>query len=790
MTTGGSLAWGLSAELDPMRHLRRIRHALTGGSADSDLVDAVAGRRVLITGASTGIGAEVAVAAARAGAQVLLVARRSDLLDDVVAHIAERGGSARSYPCDLSDPTHTAELAQRVIDECGGVDVLVNNAGRSIRRALSETTQRLHDFQRVMAVNFFGMVNLTVPLVEVMRRTGGGHVVNVSTMGTEFAAQPLFSAYLASKGAMDSFARSVAAETRIDDVKWTTVHMPLVRTEMIAPTDAYRGVPAMSAAQGADMVLDAIRYAPARVSHPLGVLGSVADRFVPRALDAIRARDFSPTPQVPLPSVAVVGAGVSGIAMALALQDAGASHFTVFDKADDIGGTWRENSYPGLACDVPSHYYSFRDHPNPQWSRLFSPGAEIQAYLQKVVRTRDLASHLRLGIEIVAATFSHDHWELRSSDGAVHRADVMVCATGVLHRINEPAIPGLADFAGPRFHSARWDHDVEVDGARVGVIGSGSTGVQITSALAGRARSLTLFQRTPHWVATVPNPPIPAAVRALLGHVPGATRAVYESNRVAFDLFAKAVTGNGWQRRAMALLARSSLAGVSDNALRAALTPDDQPGCKRLVFSPDFYDAVQRDDVEVVTSAIDRIESAGVRTADGVLHELDVLVTATGFDAQSYMRPMELTGPDGSTIDDLWSRGPYAYRTAAVPGLPNLFLILGPYSPLGNSSLVPVAEVQARYVVNWLQRMRERNLASVDVTRDATDQFRRDVAAAAPNTLWSTGCQSWYLGPDGTPLLWPWPMDRFRADLAEPDPDHFHERPRADTRGVEPRSAP
>ncbi|MGB5795291.1 MAG: SDR family NAD(P)-dependent oxidoreductase [Mycolicibacter algericus] len=782
--------WALSGELDPSLQIRRLRRLVGRRSADDELRAAVAGKRVLVTGASAGIGREVAVQVAAAGAEVLLIARRADLLDDVVDAIVATGGRAYAYPGDLSDEVQVRELAERVIAERGGADILINNAGRSIRRTIAESVDRLHDFERVMRVNYLGMVRLTLPLVDRMRRTGGGHVINISTAGTEFGAQPRFSAYLGSKGAMDSFTRSVAAETRADNVKWTTVHMPLVRTDMIAPTDSYRGAPAMSPAQGAEMVLDAIRRAPARVSHPVGVIGKVLDTFAPRALDALRSRGLSRTAPDPLPSVAIIGAGISGIAMGMALQDVGAADFTIFEKAERIGGTWRENTYPGLTCDVPSHYYTYRSVPNPDWSHLFSPGEEIAEYLHNVVRSRRLDAHIRFGNEVVDGEFKDGRWHLRSAGGDVHCADVLVCATGVLHHPKTPDISGLADFAGPCFHSARWDHDVTVAGARIGVIGTGSTGVQITSALAETAASVTLFQRTPHWVATIPNPAVPKMAKALLRHVPFADSLWYESIRHAFDEFAKATTANGWQRRAMAQMAQRSLAAVNDQTLRSELTPDYQPGCKRLIFSPTFYGAAQRDNVAVVTEKIDQVQSDGVRTADGQLHQLDVLVLATGFEAHAYMRPMQLTGRDGITLDEAWAHGPHAYLTTAVPGLPNMFMVLGPHSPVGNSSLVPVAETQARYVVSWLQRMRDRNLAEIEVTAEATDAFRRAVDDALPDTLWATGCDSWYLGPDGKPVLWPWPMARFNRDLAQLRPHDFHERSRSSVDAGDKHAAP
>jgi cation diffusion facilitator CzcD-associated flavoprotein CzcO/NAD(P)-dependent dehydrogenase (short-subunit alcohol dehydrogenase family) len=775
----GELTWAALGELDPGVHLRRLKRIAGRRSAREELRAAVSGRRVLITGASTGIGREVAVRVARAGGEVLLVARRPELLDEVVTEIEAAGGRAHAYPADLSDDEQVATLVATVVAEHGAVDILVNNAGRSIRRPIDESVDRLHDFERVMRVNYLGMVRLTLPLVDLMRRTGGGHVVNISTTGTEFGVQPRFAAYLGSKGAMDSFTRSVAAETRADNVKWTTVHMPLVRTAMIAPTESYRRAPAMSPAQGAEMVLDAIRRAPARVSHPIGVVGKVVDTFAPRVLEALRGSGFDPTEPAPLPSVAIIGAGVSGIAMALALQDAGATDFVIYEKADQIGGTWRENTYTGLTCDIPSHYYAYRGLPNPDWSHLFAPGPEIQTYLRRTVEQRQLTPHIRFGSEIVDGRFGDGCWQLRTADGQTHTADVLVCATGVLHHPHIPALPGIENFSGPCFHSARWDHDASVEGARVGVIGSGSSGVQITSALAEVAQSVTLFQRTPHWVATVPNPEMPTAIRNALHHLPFGAETFYEAFRGAFEELAKATTQDGWQRAAMAWIANRSLATIGDEDLRTRLTPEYQPGCKRLIFSPDFYEAVQRDDVEVVTEKIIRIQPGGVETADGRVHELDVLVLATGFESHAYIRPMSLTGRDGVALDDAWRNGPAAYLSTAVPGFPNMFMMLGPNSPLGNTSLVRIAETQAQYVVAWLRRMRERNLGEIEVTAAAAGSFRREVEAAMPQTLWATGCDSWYLNADGTPILWPWTMGRFERALAELNPDDFYERGRS-----------
>lgn len=733
----------------------------------------MSGRRVLVTGASAGIGREVALGLAGSGAELILVARRQELLDDVASQARALGAVAHTYSCDLSDPDQVAVLAKQVIALHDGVDVLINNAGRSLRRSLADTTDRLDDFERVMRLNYFGAVWLTVPLVAHMRRRGGGHVVNVSTIATRVGAQPRFSAYLASKGALEHFSRSVAPETAADGVRWSVVNMPLVRTDMIAPTAQYDGVPAMSPAAGAQLVFDAVVTQATRVGSPLGAVLHVADQVAPGLLDRVLGWPFGRTPPAPLPRVAIIGAGISGLAMAMKLRAAGSDRFTIFEKGDTVGGTWRENTYPGLTCDVPSPYYTFKDHPNPAWSHVFSPGSEIQDYLERVAEERDLTSNIEFGTEIVEGRFVDGHWVLTTATGAEHIADVLVCATGTLHHPRIPAIDGMESFAGKLFHSARWDHSTVVEGARVGVIGTGSTGVQITSALAGVAAHVTQFQRKPHWIATVPNPAIPGIAQTALLRVPGLTGATYTLLRWTFDLLARATTEPSWQRILVGGAARHSVGKVKDPQLRAQLTPTDEPLCKRLIFSPGFYRAVQRRDVDVVNSGIDHIRPDGVVTGDGRLHELDVLVLATGFDAQAYMRPMKLTGRDGITLEQAWSEGPKAYNTAAIPGLPNLFMLIGPNSPFGNSSLVPVAETQAGYVVKCLQWMRDRGLSEIEPTEQAAGSFASKIKSGMHGTIWTSGCDSWYLGPDGTPMLWPWSMRRLTSLLDAPVENDF-----------------
>lgn len=466
-------------------------------------------------------------------------------------------------------------------------------------------------------------------------------------------------------------------------------------------------------------------------------------------------------------SVAIIGAGMSGLCMGHALTLAGLADFTIYEKADEVGGTWRENRYPGLTCDVPSRFYSFSFAPNPDWSRAFSPGSEIQEYFVQTADLLGLRSHIRFGAEVVDARWADGCWRLRMADGESAHADLVVTATGVLHHPRLPEIQGCAEFAGPAFHSARWDSSVDLAGKRVAVIGTGSTGIQIAAAVAGVAERLLLFQRTPQWVLPAPNGSYSRLSRAVLQRFPGLNRFAHRAYQWALEgILGPAVTRPSWQRSLISGVCRANLRfGVRDAALRARLTPDYQPMCKRLVMSAGFYPAVQRDDVEVITAGIERIVPQGIVTSDGVLHPVDVIVYATGFDAHAYMRPMSITGEGGRTLDEAWAEGPRAYRTVALPGFPNLFAMMGPHSPVGNHSLIAVAETQAAYIIEWIQRMADEQLVSVTATDEAIDAYYALIKVAFPGTIWVTGCQSWYLDRDGLPELWPWTPARHRRML-------------------------
>jgi len=468
---------------------------------------------------------------------------------------------------------------------------------------------------------------------------------------------------------------------------------------------------------------------------------------------------------------AIIGAGMSGILSAIKLREAGFREVTLYEKADRLGGTWRENTYPGIACDVPSHLYSYSFEPNPEWSHRFSPGGEIQAYFEGVARKHGVDRRIRFGDEVTRCEFRGGRWHLETKSGHRDEADVVIAATGVLHHPNLPDIAGLSDFEGALFHSARWDHAVALDGRRIGVVGTGSTAVQIVSALVDRVAKLSMFQRTAQWVMPQENPAYSEAERAEFRRDPEALRALYRNLSELFSQsFSNAVVDAGSpQMKLIEDACRLNLEqSVRDPELREKLRPSYRAACKRLVISPDFYQAIQRPNAELVTAGIERVETGGVRTRDGRLHELDVLVLATGFRADRFMRPTEVVGRGGRRLDDAWSKRPVAYLSISIPGFPNLFMLNGPNGPVGNFSLIEVAELQIAYILQLALLLRSGRCREISPTEEATARFDAERVEAAKRTIWSTGCRSWYLDDRGIPASWPFTFDRFRAEMAAP----------------------
>ncbi len=468
---------------------------------------------------------------------------------------------------------------------------------------------------------------------------------------------------------------------------------------------------------------------------------------------------------------------MAGLLAGIRLKQRGETNFVIYEKGDSVGGTWRENTYPGLTCDVPAHSYAYSFATNPEWSAYFAPGPEIRAYFEAMAERYGLFENIVFGTEVERCEWRGDHWDVRTRNGTEDQGHVLIAATGVLHHPRYPDIPGIESFAGPCFHSARWDHSVDVDGKRIGVVGAGSTGVQIVSALAKRVDKLVQFQRTAQWIMPSTDLQYSEEDRRAFREDPNrieevrngpeavARRARFTSAIIDVDLPELA--------EFQAMVEKNLEDSVSDPELREKLRPDYMVACKRLVFSPHYYQAVQEPTVEIEVGAIARVEPEGVRMKDGTFHAIDVLVLATGFRVDAFVRPMKVIGENGRDLDELWSPNPRAYYALTVPHFPNMALLNGPTGPVGNFSLIDIAEAQWDYFDQLVALVREGRCAGVAPTMEALETYEAKRSEAARRTVFASGCQSWYIGADGTPQVWPWSFAHFLEVMAKPDPNAF-----------------
>ena len=468
----------------------------------------------------------------------------------------------------------------------------------------------------------------------------------------------------------------------------------------------------------------------------------------------------------------IIGAGMAGILAGIRLKERGEHNFTLYEKGRTVGGTWRENTYPGVACDTPAHSYCYSFATNPDWSAFYAPGAEIEAYFEHITDHYALRDNICFTTEIASCHYSQGQWHLQSTDGRKDVADVVIAATGVLHHPKLPDIPGLKQFRGHCFHSARWDHSIQLADKRVGVIGNGSTGVQIVAALSGNVHRLVHFQRSPQWIMPCPDTRYTDEDRRAFRDCPEKIEEVRngpEAQARRGRFLAAIVDVDSPELAEIQLIVEQNLeTSVRDPALREKLRPDYRAACKRLVFSPNYYEKVQHPSVFVDTCEIERIEPNGVLMQDGNFHELDVLVLATGFKTDAFVRPMTITGRNGVDLEALWQLHPKAYYAVTIPDFPNFFMLNGPSGPVGNFSLIDIAERQWGYIDQLIDLLRTGKCRSVCPTAEALEEYEKIRAEAAMKTVFASGCNSWYLDAEGVPQVWPWSYEHFIEVMAKP----------------------
>jgi cation diffusion facilitator CzcD-associated flavoprotein CzcO len=453
----------------------------------------------------------------------------------------------------------------------------------------------------------------------------------------------------------------------------------------------------------------------------------------------------------------IIGSGFSGIGMAIALRRAGRDDFEIWERADDLGGTWRDNDYPGCACDVASPIYSFSFAPKPDWSSLYSRQPEILDYLRDVARDHALEPHFRFNREMVSARWSGDRWRAEAADGAVTEARYLVLATGALSNGRLPDIPGIERFGGRTWHSASWDHRFELAGKRVAVIGTGASAIQFVPEIAPKVVHLSVYQRTPPWVMPKMDRAIDEEEAQLYRERPWRQKLLrlflYARNETLLPRFR---TMRGLET--FEEIGRQSIAHhIADPDLREKLIPKYRLGCKRLLISNDWYPTLARENVDVVTEGIEAITPAGIRTVDGTERAFDAIIFGTGFDVEASWKGPEIRGLGGLLLRDQWASAPKAHLGISVAGFPNLFLTTGPATGLGHNSAVYMIESQIAHIMSVMRLADRKRAVAIMPTKEAQDSFFRHVQARMENTVWMKGgCQSWYLlGGTSNYTLWP-----------------------------------
>jgi cation diffusion facilitator CzcD-associated flavoprotein CzcO len=474
--------------------------------------------------------------------------------------------------------------------------------------------------------------------------------------------------------------------------------------------------------------------------------------------------------------VAVLGAGFGGLAVAHRLAADGVDDVVILERADGVGGTWRVNSYPGAACDVPSHLYSLSYAPNPDWSRAYAEQPEILRYVEDCYDRFDVRRKVRTGTEVVAAAWSDGDacWHLTDTGGGRLEARVLVSAIGLFNTPAVPAIPGLDDFAGTMFHSAHWDHGHDLTGRRVAVVGTGASAIQVVPAIAERTAHLDVYQRTAPWILPRRDPPYSPEEQARFAAEPDVAARHRAELHDMFEQTTAFLTGHP-SVASLAAVAQGYLERkVADPELRARLTPDVPFGCKRTLISSAYYPAIQRPDVELVTTGIERVTPDGIRTTDGVERPGDTIVLCTGFRASEYLCGIDVAGRGGTTLAEHWAGRPRAYHGICVPGFPNFFMLYGPNTNQGGNSILLMLEAQADVVAATLRATRDAGAATAEVTPEAMRRYARQLEADLARTIWADGCDSYFRNAAGDivtqlPRTSGWYREATRAI----DPDDF-----------------
>ena len=752
------------------------------------------GKTAFITGSAGGIGLAIAKSLGSWGANIMLSDLDEDRLGSACEALRASGVEADYVVCDVADADSVDLAAQRTLERFGKVHILVNNAGVSCGGPTGSIP--LADWNWTVGINLMGVVNgveIFTPLIAAHGE--GGHIVNVASIAghLSFAGG---GPYVATKFAVVGYSETIRddlaesnigvsvlcpAWVRTDINKTQQMRPSLIHQPMAEPSESMKVVEAlvdngMDPAMVGNLVVDTIRqgrfYAfthSEMQAHIEARMEEIRADFDESMTSIARGAGAAGAPDTI--EVLVIGAGFSGICAGIKLREAGITDFRIYDKTDGIGGTWYLNTYPGAACDIQSHFYSYSFEQNPNWSRLYAPQGEIQAYIEHCADKYGVRPHIHLERKIQSVIYDDETalWVTSFEDGEVVKSRFVINGSGGLHEPNYPAFEGAGDFAGVTMHTARWDHGFDPAGKRIAVIGSAASSIQAVPQLAKVAAQVDVYQRTANYIAPRMDFAYTPEQTAAYAADPALIKADRDDMYWDRENRLYPIVKNEVIRRMAAEDIKGFMRSqVTKTEYHDALTPDYELGCKRILISDDFYPALNRDNVAPITSPVGQMTETGIVTEDGTARDYDAIIYATGFDIQGHQFSMDLRGEHGLALSDWWKDGSEAYRATLVPHFPNYFLVTGPNAGVGTTSIVHLIEQSISWIIKAIDLAG--NDLSIGVSHDTTRAYNIALQDELSQTVWASGCKSWYLTDDGRiETLFPGNAQDFEAQMREPE---------------------
>lgn len=764
-------------------------------------METYSGKVAFVTGAAGGIGLAIACELGARGMKVMLADLDGDRLKVARDQLTERGIEADFVVCDVADISAVQRAAKATLDRFGKVHFVVNNAGVSLGGPTGEIA--IEDWNWIVSINLMGVVHGVETFTPILMEQGeGGHILNTASMAGHLAL-PGGGPYNATKYACVGYSETIRQElaplgigvsvlcpgwvkTAIND---TSKDRPTLRNGGQDPEETEQGRQIAAAIEAG---LDPAVVATWTLSqidkdrfyiftHP-ELTPFVDGRFAEmkedleasRLIADLSLQEAARRGDAPL-DVLVIGAGFSGVCAAIELEKHGISNFAVYDKCDGIGGTWWLNTYPGATCDIPSHFYCYSFEMNPNWSRLYAPQPEIQSYIEHCAVKYGVRDRIHLGHEILSVTFDDDLslWVTTFGDGKTVQSRFVINGSGGLHKPLIPDFEGRDSFKGTQMHTARWDHSFDPTGKRIAVIGSAASAIQAVPKLAEVAEQVTLFQRTPNYIAPRDDFAYSSEEQSAFDTAPQKMQALRDEMFDDRDTRLYPIVINPLLRQAAAAEIKSHIRSqVTDPEVLKNLLPDYELGCKRILISDDFYPALNRENVALETSGIARITPDGIVNGAGKAQSFDAIIYATGFDIEAHKLGLDLTGPGGVRLADIWKDRTDAYNAVMVPAMPNYFMVTGPNAGVGTTSVVYLIEQTVGWIVDMIKHAGRDKLVSV--RPEACLQYSDAVQARLGDTVWASGCDSWYVAPNGRiETLFPGNAKDFADQMAQIDLDDF-----------------